>query len=114
MTAALLIERRRLSSRSTAVIDRRYNLAFLFFELRLNRGLDLLVERRVALQCFFCGITTLRELRAFIVQPRPAFLDDLFLERQIEQRPRRRNSLVIHDVELRFSERRRDLVLYHF
>src|SRR5207237_3975037 len=89
-----------------AIIDRRYRsgLLFLFVELRLNRCLDLFVKRRVVLQRVLAGIASLRELRAFVAEPRATFLDNLFFEREIEQGAGRGNPLVIHDVELRFGE----------
>src|SRR6058998_307584 len=66
----------------------------------------------VVLQDFFCGIATLGKLRAFVVQPRAALFDDLFLQSDIEQCAGRGDSLVVHDVELGLRKRRRDLVLH--
>src|SRR5205085_4597693 len=87
----------------SAVIDRRYRsgLLFLFVELRLNRCLDLFIQRRIVFQRVFAGIAPLGELGAFVAEPRAALLDDLFLEREIEQGAGRGNPLVIHDVEFR-------------
>ncbi len=89
-------------------------LLLLFLELRLNGGFDFFVERGIVFQRFLRRIAALRQLRAFVVQPGTAFLDDLFFEREIEQRAGRGNSLVIHDVELGLGERRRDFVLHDF
>ena len=50
----------------------------------------------------------------FVIKPRTAFLDDLLLEGEIEQRAGRRDAFVIHDVELGFRERGRDFVLHDF
>src|SRR3954471_7166296 len=87
---------------------------FFFVELGFDRGLDLLVELWIVLQRFLGRVASLRQLRALVIQPGTAFLDDLFLQRQIEQRASRRNAFVVHDVELGFGKRRRDLVLYYF
>src|SRR5207245_10338079 len=54
----------------------------------------------------------LGKLRAFVVQPRAALLDDLFFQSNIEKGAGRGDSLVVHDVELGLSKRRRDLVLH--
>src|SRR5436309_8803173 len=71
-------------------------LAFLFVQLRFDRRLDLLVKRFVVFQNFFRGVATLGKLRAFIVQPRAALFDDLFLQGDIEKGAGRGNSLVVH------------------
>ena len=51
---------------------------------------------------------------ALVTQPGTPFFDDLLLQREIEQGASRRNSLVVHDIELRFCEGRRDFVLHDF
>src|SRR5882724_38362 len=118
ISAAVMID-----STVAAVYDRRQtirseeeaaSLLLLFVEPGFHCGLDLFVKRGIVLQRVFTGIATLGELRAFVAEPRAALLDDLFLEREIEERPGRGNTLVVHDVELGFGERRRDFVLHHF
>src|SRR5262249_54358342 len=54
---------------------------------------------------------SLSEALAAEREPRPALLDDLLVDREIEQIPLARDPLAVHHVELRFAEWRRDLVL---
>ena len=61
-------------------------LRFLLIELGFHSGLDLFVECPIILERFLGRIAALGELSAFVIQPRTAFLDDLFFERKIEQR----------------------------
>src|SRR2546423_7781452 len=89
-------------------------LFFFFVEPGFDRGLDLFVERGVVFQRVFAGIATLGKLSAFVAEPRASLLDNLFFERKIEERAGRGNPLVVHDVDLRFGEWRRDFVLHHF
>src|SRR5438309_8574757 len=89
-------------------------LFLLFVELGFDGSLDLFVKRGIVFQRIFSSIPPLRELSALIAEPGAALLDDLLLEREIEQRAGGRNAFVIHDVELGFGERRRDFVLHDF
>src|SRR5712691_4429513 len=75
-------------------------LFFIFVQLGLHRGLDFFVERLVVFQDFFRRIAPLRQLRAFVIQPRTTLLDDLFFQRKIEKRAGQGNAFVVHDVEL--------------
>src|SRR4029077_14533748 len=53
------------------------------------------------------------QLRATVIQPGTTFLDDLLLQREIEQCAGGGNSLVIHDVEFGFGEWWRHFVLHN-
>src|SRR5213592_291250 len=103
---------------STPVAGGRYGyqtkLTLLFVQLRFDRRLDLVVKRLIVFQDFFRGVATLGKLRAFVVQPRAALFDDLFLQSNIEECSGRGDSLVVHDVELGLRKRRRDFVLHNF
>ena len=54
----------------------------------------------------------MRELTAFVAEPRATLFDDAFFEGEIEERTCVRNAFVIHDVELGFGEGRGDLVFH--
>src|SRR6266487_1973087 len=89
-------------------------LFFILVEFRLYRGLDFFVERLVVFQNFFGSVTSLHQLRAFVVQPGAALLDNLFLQSEIEKRASQGYAFVVHDVELGFGEWRRDFVFHDF
>src|ERR1051325_680022 len=81
---------------------------FLFFvELGFHRVLDFLVESGIVLKRFLRRVATLGQLRSFVIKPRTAFLDDLFLQGEIEERAHGRNAFVIRDIELSFGKRGR-------
>src|SRR6266496_3042139 len=100
---------------STPVAGGRYGyqtkLTLLFVQLRFDRRLDLVVKRLIVFQNFFGGVATLGKLRAFVIQPRAALFDNLLFQRHVEKGAGRGDSLVVHDVELRFGKWRRDFVL---
>src|SRR4029450_2694869 len=85
------------------------NLFLVFVDFGFDRRLDFFVERLVVFQNLFRRVAALGELCTLIIQPGTTFFDDLFFQREIEQRASRRNPLVIHDVELRFGNRRGSL-----
>jgi hypothetical protein len=77
--------------------------------IRFYRFFDFVVELALTFERVFRGVATLGQLRAFVVESRSTFLDDLFFKSEVEQRAGRRDPLIVHDVELRFREGRRDL-----
>src|SRR5262245_2892447 len=73
--------------------------------------LDRLECRRVVLQELLDVLAALTQTLAAEREPRAALLDDLLVDRQIEQVALARDALAVHHVELGFAEGRRDLVL---
>src|SRR4051794_11150552 len=59
----------------------------------------------------FGVFASLTQALAAIREPRPAFFDDPFFDRKIEQVASPRDAFAIHDVELGFAKRRRHFVL---
>src|SRR6266568_3891240 len=96
---------RSCSTRSDSRENKSPGLILLFIQLRFDRGLDFFVERFVVLQDFFRGVAALGKLRAFVVQPGAALLDNLFFQSNIQKRARRGDSLVVHDVEFGLGKR---------
>src|SRR3954468_710781 len=72
---------------------------------------DRLEDRRVVFQELLDVFAALAETLTAEREPRPALLDDLAIDSEIEQVAFLRNPLAIHHVELGLAERRRDLVL---
>src|SRR6266545_883003 len=80
-------------------------------ELAADLVLDRLAGRGIVLQELLDVLAPLAETLAAEREPRSALLDDLPIDGEIEQVPFLRDPLAVHHVELRFAERRRDLVL---
>src|SRR6266540_4304906 len=89
-------------------------LFFVFVQLCLDGGFDLFVQGAVVLEDFLCRVAPLSQLGAFVIQPGTALLDDLFFQCKIEESASGGNSLVIHDIELGFGERRSNFVFHDF
>src|SRR6266498_3666057 len=89
-------------------------LFFVFVQLCLDGGFDLFVQGAVVLEDFLCRVAALRQLGAFVTQPGTTLLDDLFFQCKIEESASGGNSLVIHDIELGFGERRSNFVFHDF
>ena len=73
--------------------------------------LDLLRDRRVGVEVRLRGRAPLAEAFLAVGEERAGLRDDVVLEAEVEQAPRRRDPLAELDVELRLAKRRRDLVL---
>src|SRR5687767_13211239 len=80
-------------------------------ELGADANLDRLENDRVVFEELLDVLAPLAEAIATVGEPGAALFDDLPFDRQVEQVPLLRDPLAVHDVELRFAERRRDLVL---
>src|SRR5580765_5237996 len=79
--------------------------------LRLDAGQDLLDDVRVLFEERGRVLAALAEPLVAVAEVRARLLDDLPLERRVEDRALPGNSLAVDDVELGLLERRRDLVL---
>ena len=79
----------------------------------LHRLLDLGVERGVGLEQILRGIATLGDVVPLVAHPGTTLLDDVLLERKIQQGAGGGDPLIVHDVELSLGEGRSDLVLNH-
>src|SRR6266542_2653274 len=89
-------------------------LLFVFVQLCLDGGFDLFVQGAVVLEDFLCRVAALRQLAAFVTQPGTTLLDNLFFQCKIDESAGGGNSLVIHDIELRFGERRGNFIFHDF
>src|SRR3989442_10175773 len=83
-------------------------------QLAANPFLNRLIDVRVLFQELLGVLATLAEPFAAVREPRARLFDDPFVDGQIEQVAGARDAFAVHDVELRFPERRRDLVLHDF
>src|SRR5690242_12222042 len=66
---------------------------------------------RVFLQVRLGGFPAPADLIAAISKPGASFFNDVVVNCQVQDIPGRANALVVHNVELGFAERRRNLVL---
>src|SRR5204862_6231904 len=82
-------------------------------ELTAHPILDGPGDRGILLHGLFDVLAALTEAFAAEGEPRPALLDDLAVDSQIEQVPFLRDPLAVHDVELGFAKWRGYLVLDH-
>ena len=78
---------------------------------RRTRSSIVLADVRVVLEELLGVLAPLAEPLAAVGEPRAALLDDPLVDGEVEQVARARDALAVHDVELGFAERRRDLVL---
>src|SRR5207247_1448484 len=76
-------------------------------------GFDLARQRRVLAQVVAHVLASLPEALIAIRHPRAALVEDRVLQRRVDERALARDAFVEQDVELRGSERWRDLVLDH-
>src|SRR2546422_6116031 len=81
-------------------------------QLAANPFLNRLIDVRVLFQELLGVLATLAEPFAAVREPRARLFDDAFVDGQIEQVAGARDAFAVHDVELRFPERWRDLVLH--
>src|SRR5262245_11882581 len=77
-------------------------------------GLDLVAHRGVVAERVLSVVASLAQPLALVREPRAGLVDDLVLDADVDQLAEPRYSLAIHDVELGFAERRRDLVFDDF
>ena len=80
---------------------------------RRTRSSIALIDLRIVLQELLRVLAPLAEPLAAVREPRAALLDDPLVDAEIEQVAGLRDAFAVHDVELGFAERRRDLVLHH-
>src|SRR6266540_951630 len=77
-------------------------------------GLNFVAPRWVVAERVLSVVAPLAQPLALVREPCAGLVDDLVLDADVDQLAEPRYSLAIHDVELGFAERRRDLVLDDF
>ena len=83
-------------------------------EFLANAILDGLVDIGILFEKLLRVLAPLTETLAGVREPRAALFDDALVDGEIEEIAGLGNPFAVHDVELGFAERRRDLVLHHF
>src|SRR5262245_4421660 len=108
--------RRRGSGRKQGFGGRRScgRLRFADAQRGADFGLNLVAHRRVVAERVLSVVAPLAQPLALVREPCAGLVDDLVLDADVDQLAEPRDSLAVHDVELGFAERRRDLVLDDF
>src|SRR5579864_456707 len=83
-------------------------------ELAADPLFDRLEDVGVLFEELFGVFAALTETLATVREPGPAFLDDAFVDGEIEEIARSGDAFAVHDVELGLAEGRRNLVFHDF